>query len=739
MAKSPGTLWTRLSGSAGWDTVYGLSIASDGSIYIAGTQQINSDDTDGFLTRYNSDGTLAWTQAMGGTLAGVNGITTGADGAILVAGYASQTMSDPSMGYVSLFNSKGIKQWTQSVGDTSSWVSSITTDRNGVIYTAGCTYGASLDGQLSNGGSDGFINRYNSDGTKVWTRRVGGKDQDWINSVTTGSDGSIYVAGVTQKIVPPADGNYSLNYSAFISRYTSDGLKVWTQPVVNGAKGGAMCVATSSDGSIYLVGCTGGVMMDGQPVDSFSGGFITRYNSSGTKIWTRFVEEFALGVTTGLDGGIYVIGCKYTSDYFTNQITRFASDGTMSWNRLVPDVSDKDLTCIATGLDGAIYVGGLAIYTTLDGQTTNGESDACLLKLEPHNYKVSAAENSKTVTTIDLSDALLGSAPKFTLSGADASLFKISNKGVLTFASAKDYEQPLDANKDGVYEVSVTMTNTKTHYVVTQDLTVGVEFVPNLGTSGTDNLKGTDGFDILDGLTGDDKLIGGKGLDTFMVTSGHDAILDFNALSKGATGNETLKVSEDAVADAMLSAAWNATSDSFNNGTAYLTTKGMGVDLTGITHGQGWNVTNAGAATIFKGSQFNDVLTGGSGNDILLGGAGNDVLAGGKGADTLTGGSGADTFRLSGDTKTDHTTDFVSGSDRIELDHLLYKALGTGQLAANQFVQGTAANTATQRIVYDQPTGNLWYDVDGSGKGKAVLIGVLDNHVQIAHTDLYLI
>jgi Ca2+-binding RTX toxin-like protein len=76
----------------------------------------------------------------------------------------------------------------------------------------------------------------------------------------------------------------------------------------------------------------------------------------------------------------------------------------------------------------------------------------------------------------------------------------------------------------------------------------------------------------------------------------------------------------------------------------------------------------------------------------------------------------------------------------MELDNALFKALLTeGQLAANQFAQGTAATTATQRIVYDQPTGNLWYDLDGSGKGKAVLMAVLDNHVQITHTDFWII
>jgi Ca2+-binding RTX toxin-like protein len=354
-------------------------------------------------------------------------------------------------------------------------------------------------------------------------------------------------------------------------------------------------------------------------------------------------------------------------------------------------------------------------------------------------FNTAAFENSKSVTTIVPADALLGTAPKYALTGADASLFKISSKGVLTFATVKDYEQPVDSNRDGIYEVSVTLTNAKTGYRVVRDLTVGVEFVPINGTTGADTLKGTAGWDTLDGLAGDDKLTGGSGLDTFLISSGHDTILDFNLLTKDATGSEILQVSAGATADAMLKAAWIATADSFNDGTANLTTKGMVVDLSGITHGNGWNVTNAGAATTITGSQFDDVLIGGSGNDQLMGGAGNDVLIGGKGNDTLTGGTGTDTFRFGGDVKTDHINDFLSGTDRIELDHLLFKAFGTGQLAANQFGQGTAASTATQRLVYDQPTGNLWYDADGSGKVKAVLIGVLDNHAPVLPMDFWVI
>jgi Ca2+-binding RTX toxin-like protein len=243
----------------------------------------------------------------------------------------------------------------------------------------------------------------------------------------------------------------------------------------------------------------------------------------------------------------------------------------------------------------------------------------------------------------------------------------------------------------------------------------------------------------LDGLEGNDKLTGHQGLDTFFVTSGRDSITDFNWLTKGESGSEILKVSAGATADATLLSPWFATGDSINEGTANLISKGMAVDLSGITDGLGWSVTNKGAATTITGSQFDDSLYGGARSDTLIGGEGDDLLSGGKGADSLTGGGGSDIFRLSGENKTDRITDFVSGEDHIQLDHLIFKKLVIGELSEDQFVVGAKALTKMQRVVYDDQEGALYYDADGSGRGAAILIGVLENKPDLVFGDLTVI
>jgi Ca2+-binding RTX toxin-like protein len=242
-------------------------------------------------------------------------------------------------------------------------------------------------------------------------------------------------------------------------------------------------------------------------------------------------------------------------------------------------------------------------------------------------------------------------------------------------------------------------------------------------------------------LAGNDKLTGDIGLDTFIISSGNDSITDFNNLGT-AVGQEILQVSSNASVSATLKTAWTATSTSVNNGIANLISSGSSIDLSAIDQGRGWNLTNTGKSTTFKGSLFDDVLTGSAATDNLIGGAGNDVLNGGKGVDHLTGGTGADTFRFSGGTgvsNADRITDFVSGVDKIQIDATLLKNETKTQLSAAAFTVGKTATNATQHFVYDNTNGNLWYDADGSGKVKAVLLGVLDDRAALNASDVWIV
>ncbi|WP_434222507.1 Calx-beta domain-containing protein [Limnospira platensis CENA597] len=87
--------------------------------------------------------------------------------------------------------------WTRLLGTSSSdYARALTTGSDGSIYVAGRTWG-NLDGQTNSGRSDAFVTKYQPDGSKDWTRLLGTSSSDYARALTTGSDGSIYVAGRT--------------------------------------------------------------------------------------------------------------------------------------------------------------------------------------------------------------------------------------------------------------------------------------------------------------------------------------------------------------------------------------------------------------------------------------------------------------------------------------------------------------------------------------------------------------
>ncbi|MBD2712728.1 SBBP repeat-containing protein, partial [Limnospira platensis] len=400
MSAPPEFGWTRLLGTSEEDKANALTTGSDGSIYVAGYTygdlggQTNSGLYDAFITRFQPDGTKAWTRLLGTShLDRASALTTGLDGSIYVAGTTGgdldgQTNNAEFEAFISRFQPDGTKEWTRLLGSSSfDGAHALTTGSDGSIYVAGYTAG-DLDVQTNSGERDAFISRFQPDGTQDWTRLLGTSGWDGANALTTGSDGSIYVAGYTYGDL---DGQTNSGLSdAFISRFQPDGTQDWTRLLGTSGRGVAHALTTAGDGSIYVAGWTWG-NLDGQTHSGREDAFISRFQPDGTQDWTRLLgtprTDRASALTTGSDGSIYVAG--YTAgdlDGQTNSsganafISRFQPDGTKDWTRLLGTHRTEEASALTTGSDGSIYVAG---WTSgdLDGQTNNGGLDAFISRL----------------------------------------------------------------------------------------------------------------------------------------------------------------------------------------------------------------------------------------------------------------------------------------------------------------------------------------------------------------------
>ena len=120
------------------------------------------------------------------------------------------------------------------------------------------------------------------------------------------------------------------------------------------------------------------------------------------------------------------------------------------------------------------------------------------------------------------------------------------------------------------------------------------------------------------------------------------------------------------------------------------------------------------------GRAGNDALFGWLGDDFIKGNKGNDFLVGDDGFDQLWGGPGDDVFGFQIDplflpVGYDRIKDFnKAGEDLIGLQ-IFDLNVPPGHLGEQYFHKGTAATTAEQIVIYDKSTGNIFFDVDGTG------------------------
>ena len=128
--------------------------------------------------------------------------------------------------FVVKYNSSGTKQWTKQLGTSGGEESyGVATDSSGNVYVTGYTAsGGGLDGNTSAGKHDLFVVKYNSSGTKQWTKQLGTSSDDYASGVATDSSGNIYVTGYTEE--GGLDGNTSAgDYDLFVVKYNSSGTK----------------------------------------------------------------------------------------------------------------------------------------------------------------------------------------------------------------------------------------------------------------------------------------------------------------------------------------------------------------------------------------------------------------------------------------------------------------------------------------------------------------------------------
>ena len=256
-------------------------------------------------------------------------------GAIYVAGTFDDEMvmnnqAQNSFGYEDVFVAKYSADqknllWINQIGGIASeQVTALQIDNNGNLYVTGgfnsdtlhlfSHTGTGTSQQLFNNGdqctddafgcnSDGFIAKYNLEGTLVWAQSLGGTETDLINDVIIFADQSYVITGQFSDIVdfdPTDDTNLAIGAigEVFIAKYNSDGSFGWIfdigQNSPNNSNEG-IALAHNGDGAFYVTGYFKGIRVGFSEDDRFtlsssnSGAgqdiFVAKYDTTQQIFW----------------------------------------------------------------------------------------------------------------------------------------------------------------------------------------------------------------------------------------------------------------------------------------------------------------------------------------------------------------------------------------------------------------------------------------------------------------------
>ncbi len=272
------------------------------------------------------------------------------------------------------------RQWNTFIGGSSTdWGEGIALDGNDNAYVVGLSYttwGTPTNAYV--GGTDAFVAKFDSDGTRLWNTFLGSTDQDDGDDIAVDESGNVYVVGTSSATWGDPITPFAEKDDAFVAKLNSDGALQWLTFLGGSGADIAKGIALDGDGNVYVSGTAGGTW--GSPINPHTGQwydpFVAKLNNSGILQWHTYWGAGSLDTGEGIavdgSGNVYVAGVCYTTwaspvDAYTGGTEACAvkldTNGTRQWNTFMGSSDSDGGYNIAVDGNDDVYVTGYSYDT----------------------------------------------------------------------------------------------------------------------------------------------------------------------------------------------------------------------------------------------------------------------------------------------------------------------------------------------------------------------------------------
>ena len=289
--------WTRTLGGANTDVIRAAHIDSSGSLVVAGeTTSEGEGGRDAIVAKYSSAGVLQWAKRLGGSgsIDSAYSVVVDSVNNVIIGGVTNSDGAGLNDFFLAKYNSVGALQWDRTLGGSANdegRAIAVDSSDNIIVVGSGSSDWA--------GGQDAIIAKYNSAGTRLWTKTLGGSQNEAARAVTTDMAGNIYISGYTSS---SGAGDADI----LLAKYNPSGVLQWSRAI--GGLDFDICRAMTLDSSGNIVLC-GRTNSDGLGSGDM---FVSKHSSNGVLLWANtlggtFTDD-GFGVSVDGNENIFVSG-----------------------------------------------------------------------------------------------------------------------------------------------------------------------------------------------------------------------------------------------------------------------------------------------------------------------------------------------------------------------------------------------------------------------------------------------
>ena len=284
--------------------------------------------------KYDSNGNVLWANSAGGNGSEYsNGIATDFSGNVCITGWfdspllafgSTTLMASSEDIFVTKYDANGNVLWAKAAGGSNAeYGSSVSIDSNNDIYISGTFDSPNLIFGTTTltclGGEDSYFTKYDSNGSIIWAKKIGGLGNDWIDNTAVDAGGNLCLVGTFSSNTLTIGASTFTNsgaFDGFVVKYDGSGNALWAKKTGGNSTDRVYSICSDLSSNLYITGsfASSSFAIGSTTLTSSSSTelFEAQFDPSGNAIWAKAATgtdaDEGFGIATDVAGNVYTTG-----------------------------------------------------------------------------------------------------------------------------------------------------------------------------------------------------------------------------------------------------------------------------------------------------------------------------------------------------------------------------------------------------------------------------------------------